>query len=173
MTTKSISFLSPLSDVMQVMEADSKKSVLVSADVHRRIAALRKGNQTYGDVVGKSVQTFEELTSSCDDSSALLVELSSLGRYTIRKPIRLYLSYDTEDGIWCLENTELALNGYGPTYNEAIESLKRSVEGHALFFMDSPDEKYTRRGLEIKRKLLECVDLADVRSIMRARDGET
>ena len=50
----------PLSDIMQAMDADQKKSVTVSADVHRRIVALRKGNQTYGDVIAASIQALEE-----------------------------------------------------------------------------------------------------------------
>ncbi|MCZ9312063.1 MAG: hypothetical protein O0V67_01675 [Methanocorpusculum sp.] len=45
---------------MQVMEPEQKKSVMVSADVHRRIVALRKGNQTYGDVIAASIQALEE-----------------------------------------------------------------------------------------------------------------
>jgi predicted CopG family antitoxin len=45
---------------MQAIEHRSKKSVTISADVHRRIAALREGNETYGDVVAASVRALEE-----------------------------------------------------------------------------------------------------------------
>ncbi|MDV0444057.1 hypothetical protein [Methanorbis rubei] len=45
---------------MQAMEPEQKKSVMVSADVHRRIVALRKGDQTYGDVVAASIRVLEE-----------------------------------------------------------------------------------------------------------------
>ena len=44
---------------MQAVDAEQKKSVLVSADVHRRIVALRKGNQTCGDVVAASIRALE------------------------------------------------------------------------------------------------------------------
>ncbi|MCZ0862281.1 hypothetical protein [Methanocorpusculum vombati] len=45
---------------MQAIEHREKKSVTVSADVHRRIVALREGNETYGDVVAASVSALEE-----------------------------------------------------------------------------------------------------------------
>lgn len=48
---------------MQAMDTDQKKSVMVSADVHRRIVALRKGNQTYGDVVAASIRVLEDQKS--------------------------------------------------------------------------------------------------------------
>ncbi len=44
---------------MQAMDAEQKKAVMVSAEVHRRIVALRKGDQTYGDVVAASIQALE------------------------------------------------------------------------------------------------------------------
>ncbi|MDV0441712.1 hypothetical protein [Methanorbis furvi] len=45
---------------MQAIENREKKSVTVSADVHRRIVALREGNETYGDVVAASITALEE-----------------------------------------------------------------------------------------------------------------
>ena len=44
---------------MQAVE-QQKKSVTVSADVHRKIVSLRRGNQTYGDVVAESIKALEE-----------------------------------------------------------------------------------------------------------------
>ena len=43
---------------MQSLER--KKSVLVSFEVHQRIAALRRGKQTYGDVIAESIKALEE-----------------------------------------------------------------------------------------------------------------
>ena len=45
---------------MQAIGHREKKSVTISADVHRRIVALREGDQTYGDVVAASVRALEE-----------------------------------------------------------------------------------------------------------------
>jgi len=111
----------------------------------------------------KQLESVEKITTE---------RFTAIGQYHLLKPVEFKISYDMDDSLLCLENDEIALNGYGSTYHNAIKSLERSVEGHALFFMDYPDEKYTDNGLEIKRKLLECVDLADVRSIMRKRDGD-
>ena len=59
---------------MQAVE-EQKKSVIVSADVHRKIISLRRGNQTYGDVVAESIKALEEkeqrsLIPSIDDISS-------------------------------------------------------------------------------------------------------
>lgn len=98
----------------------------------------------------KPLESVEEITAE---------RFTAIGQYHLLKPVEFKISYDMDDSLWCLENDEIALNGYGSTYHKAIQSLERSVEGHALFFMDYPDEKYADNGLEIKRKLLECVDL--------------
>lgn len=45
---------------MQAIEHREKKSVTISPDVHRRIVALREGNETYGDVVAASIAALEE-----------------------------------------------------------------------------------------------------------------
>ncbi len=156
---------------MQAVDAEHKKSVMVSADVYRRIVALRKGDQTYGDVVASSIQALEELIFESGSMGALAVELTSLGRYTIRKPIQFQLSYDIENSLWCLENTVLALNGYGSTCQRTIECLEECVEGHVLFFTGFPDGKYTEDGPQIKRKLQEYIDFDQVLSYLNERDG--
>lgn len=43
---------------MQAVE--QKKTVTISPEVHRKIVTLRKGNQTYGDVVAESIKALEE-----------------------------------------------------------------------------------------------------------------
>ncbi len=49
--------------IMQAMDSEQKKSIMVSAEVHRRIVALRRGDQTYGDVVEASIRALEEKES--------------------------------------------------------------------------------------------------------------
>lgn len=49
----------PLFCIMQAVE-QQKKSVTVSADVHRKIVSLRRGNQTYGDVIAELIKANEE-----------------------------------------------------------------------------------------------------------------
>lgn len=45
---------------MQAMDTEQKKSVMVSAEVHQKIVSLRRGKQTYGDVVAASILALEE-----------------------------------------------------------------------------------------------------------------
>ena len=49
----------PLFCIMQAVE-QQKKSVTVSADIHRKIVSLRRGNQTYGDVIAELIKAHEE-----------------------------------------------------------------------------------------------------------------
>jgi len=51
---------------MQAVDSEQKKSVMVSAEVHRRIVSLRRGDQTYGDVVEASIRALEEQESRSD-----------------------------------------------------------------------------------------------------------
>lgn len=51
---------SPLSDIMQVQEKNgNKKTITITPDVHRKIVSLRRGKQTYGDVVAASIAALE------------------------------------------------------------------------------------------------------------------
>ena len=49
---------------MQAFER--KKTVTVSPEVHRRIVALRRGNQTFGDVIAESIRALEEKQAGPD-----------------------------------------------------------------------------------------------------------
>ncbi|MDO5844637.1 MAG: hypothetical protein Q4Q53_05805 [Methanocorpusculum sp.] len=46
---------------MQAVER--KKTVTISPEVHRKIVRLRRGNQTFGDVIEESIQALEEKNS--------------------------------------------------------------------------------------------------------------
>ena len=48
----------PLFCIMPAVE-QQKKSVLVSEDVHRKIVSLRRGDQTYGDVIAESIKALK------------------------------------------------------------------------------------------------------------------
>jgi len=99
-------------------------------------------------------------------------ELISLGQYRLQEPIQFQLSYDIEDSLWCLENKELALNGYGATYHRAIQCLEGCVEGHVIFFTEYPDSDQTEEGLRIKNKLQEYIDFDQVLSHLN-EEGES
>jgi hypothetical protein len=51
-------------------------------------------------------------------------EMSSIGRYKLLKPVIFEVHYDMDDSLWCLENYDLALRGYGKTYNMLSNVLR-------------------------------------------------
>jgi hypothetical protein len=99
-------------------------------------------------------------------------ELSSIGRYTLLKPVTFEMSYDMDNSLWCLHNYDLALDGYGSTYKEAIECLEEDIEGHVLFFTRYPDSRHTNDSLIVKKNLKEFIDFKQVLDYLRERDGE-
>jgi predicted CopG family antitoxin len=56
---KSIMLHPPLFCIMQAV-GQQKKTVTVSADVHKKIVSLRRGDQTYGDVIAELIKAHEE-----------------------------------------------------------------------------------------------------------------
>lgn len=51
-----------------------------------------------------------------------------IGRFELKTPVAFNVSYDAEEGLWCIENEELALGGYGSSYQEALLDLESSLE---------------------------------------------
>jgi len=99
-------------------------------------------------------------------------EMNNIGRYKLLKPVTFEVSYDMSDSLWCLKNYDLALDGYGSTYNEAIECLEEDIEGHVLFFTRYPDSRHTNDSLIVKKNLTEYIDFKQVLDYLRERDGE-
>jgi len=64
----------------------------------------------------KPLESVEEITTE---------RFTAIGQYHLLKPIEFKISYDMDDSLWCLENNEIALNGYGSTYPKAIQSLEK------------------------------------------------
>ena len=100
-------------------------------------------------------------------------ELPRIGRYNLLQPITFNVSYDNSDSLWCLENWELALRGYGRSYNDAIECLEENIEGHVLSFTRHPDSKQSADSLSVKKKLKEYIDFNQVLDYLHERDGDT
>jgi hypothetical protein len=99
-------------------------------------------------------------------------EMNSIGRYKLLKPISFEVYYDMDDSLWCLENFELALRGYGKTYNDAIECLEGDIESHVLCFTRYPDSRQSDDSLIVKKKLKEHIDFNQVLDYLRERDGD-
>ena len=99
-------------------------------------------------------------------------EMSNIGRYKLLKPVTFEVHYDMDDSLWCLENRELALNGYGKTYNNAIECLEENIEGHVICFTRCDDSEQSKASLRVKEKLKEHIDFNQVLNYLLERDGE-
>jgi len=130
-----------------------KKWVIVGGSISQ--------NQKMHDI--DTVDYIEMLTSE---------ELYSIGRYKLLKPVAFDVFYDKSDSLWCLENHDLALEGYGKTYNDAIECLEGNIEGHVLYFTRYPDSRHSDDSLIVKRKLKEHIDFNQVLDYLHERDGD-
>lgn len=126
-------------------------------------------------VTGNAVQTQKsyKLESINSISEHLTEDLSKIGEYILSHPIEFQLSYDKEDNLWGLVNEELALYGYGETYQKTLKSLEEEIEGHVLSFTNHPENQHTQESLIIKNKLKELVNFADVIGKMKEKYGET
>ena len=99
-------------------------------------------------------------------------EMSNIGRYKLLKPVTFEVHCDMDDSLWCLENRELALNGYGKTYNNAIECLEENIEGHVICFTRCDDSEQSKASLLVKERLKEHIDFNQVLDYLLERDGE-
>jgi hypothetical protein len=99
-------------------------------------------------------------------------EMSNIGRYKLLKPVTFEVHYDMDNSLWCLENRELALNGYGKTYNNAIECLEENIEGHIICFTRCDDSEQSKASLRVKEKLKEHINFNQVLNYLLERDGE-
>ena len=150
----------PLLDIMQAMEKGNSPEkikrvpIYVTPPVRDAIMQLRRGNQTYGDVVAESItQTLKSAVSP-----AMFANLHAIGRYPLRKPMSFEVLFDEENRLWCVENKETAVSGYGTTYGEIIEGLEDSIDGHLLIFARFTDDEHSADSQEVKKKLTEYLD---------------
>lgn len=130
-----------------------KKRVLVTGEI-------RKTSRSY--TVQNIITLEEQLTE----------ELTSVGIYSLKKPIRFYTSYDEEENLWGMVNEELALYGYGETYHKTIRSLEEELEGHVLSFTEIPDEEHSESSLQLKKDLADYIDLEEVSKKINEKYGE-
>ena len=91
------------------------------------------------------------------------VNLSKIGRYKLKNSVVFDVSYDEQDGLWCIENEELALAGYGSSYQEALQDLESSLESLIVGFLVFSEEKLNEKSKEIKTRLKKHLDLEQFR----------
>jgi hypothetical protein len=141
------------------------------SEIESKVSALYKKCVRVGGTVN---QNQKECNIDAVDYIEMIKteEMSSIGRYTLLKPVTFEVSYDMDDSLWCLENWELALRGYGRSYNDAIECLEEDIESHVLSFTRHPDSKQSADSLSVKAKLKEYIDFNQVLDYLYERDGE-
>ncbi|WP_290596761.1 MULTISPECIES: hypothetical protein [unclassified Archaeoglobus] len=87
-----------------------------------------------------------------------------IGRFELKTSVIFNVSYDAQEGLWCIGNEELALGGYGSSYQEALLDLESSLESLIIGFLSIPDEKLNDKSKGIKSKLLKYLDLEQLRN---------
>jgi len=148
------------SDVNCYFEPEIEAKVYALYKKFVRVGGTINQNQ---NVCNIDTEYIEALTSE---------EMSNIGRYKLLKPVTFEVHYDMDDSLWCLENWELALRGYGKSYNDAIECLEGDIESHVLCFTRCDDSEQSKDSLYVKQKLLEHIDFNQVLDYLYERDGE-
>jgi hypothetical protein len=149
------------SDVNCYFDQEIEAKVITLYKKFVRVGGTTNQNQKTHNI--DAVDYIEALTSE---------EMNSIGRYKLLKPVTFEVHYDMDDSLWCLENYDLALDGYGSTYNEAIECLEENIEGHVLSFTRRPDSEQSDDSLSVKKKLKKYLDFNQVLDYLRERDGD-
>ncbi len=81
------------------------------------------------------------------------ITVDEIDGYSLKAPILLTVSYDRTDRLWCLENDELALSGYGPTLESALDNLKEGFDALITGIMAFDDSEISEDSMCIKRSL--------------------
>ena len=89
------------------------------------------------------------------------IALDEIDGYPLKAPILLTASYDRTDRLWCLENSELALSGYGPTLKSALDNLKEGFDVLITGVMAFDDSEISEDSRCIKRSLEKYVVFDD------------
>lgn len=89
------------------------------------------------------------------------IEVSAIGKYLLKKPLTITISYDAEDKLFGAVNEELALFGYGENETEALQSLEHELEGHLISYTAYPDTQHSKTSLELKKLLQEHISVEE------------
>ncbi len=116
-------------------------------------------------------QTHSKINSITNLDEMKTETLHSVGSYVFIQPIPFDIHYDNEDKLWCIENENLSLHGYGTNYNKAIESLIDEIEGHVISFTNYPVDKHTSESLTLKERLSLYIDFKGVIKIIEEKYG--
>lgn len=92
------------------------------------------------------------------------LEVNEIGKFQLKKPLKLSINYLLKDNLWVLENKELVIYGHGKSYQEALKELEESLESLIIGFLAFKDEHLAESSKRIKQKLIEYIDLKQMRN---------
>jgi len=133
------------------------------ADWEKDVRAFFKSSVTVNGVMSKRAR-LKEMEVVKDIQSFNSITLDSLDEFTFRQPVVIRVSYDDKDNHWCLANEELSLEGYGSTYEQALSSLKESLESLIVGYLAFKDAKLSEKSRKIKQALQTYLELNDYRT---------
>lgn len=82
-----------------------------------------------------------------------------IGKFKLSNKLVFNVSYDKQEDLWCVENDELAIYGYGSTFQDAVSNLEESLRSLLIGFLAFPDEKLNEKSKEIKLALSKYIDI--------------
>ena len=100
------------------------------------------------------------------------IVLNKIGDYALNSPLIFKSWFDADDNLFCIENEETSLHGYGETYVDALSSLADNLEGWAAGFALHPESEHSSEAVLAKNNIEKHVKLTDVYAEMQKKYGE-
>jgi hypothetical protein len=151
----------PRSFTIKTLENESIKCDY-PADWEKDVMAFFKSSVTVKGVMSKRARLKEmEVIKDIQPFNSITIE--SLEEFVFRQPLAIRVSFDEKDDHWCLANEELSLAGYGSTYEQALSSLKESLESLIVGYLAFDDAALSEKSRKIKRNLQTYIALNDYR----------
>ena len=82
-----------------------------------------------------------------------------LGEFSFLQPLTVQVSYHDQDDQWCLEHSGLTLSGFGASRDDALISLKESLESLIIGLVTFKDDSLSEMSREIKTALKKSISL--------------
>ncbi len=133
----------------------------LETDVYHHYMKPVKIRGTYRSKVRK-----KELDNITEFRSFNYYAVDEIDGYSLKVPILLMISYDRADRLWCLENDELALSGYGSTLVSALDNLKEGFDTLITGIMAFDDSEISEDSKHIKQNFEKHVVFDDFSHII-------
>lgn len=95
-----------------------------------------------------------------------------LGEYSFLQPLSVRVSYHDKDDQWSLENDELTLAGFGSSFEDALESLKESLESLIIGILVFDEESLTEKSRIIKKNFQKYLNTDQMSTMIKGIERE-